>query len=182
VKIVAALSLLLLGCSAASSETSSPCGAYSTPAEAYQRATAVFAGRVTDVKQLETRLKSGTTVPYLEAKLRVEKSWKLIDREEIVVSTRAVDEGTCGNFKAGESYLVYADRLNDTFYVVSSSRTNPVAKAGEDLEFLGAARIPLRSGEFRERSVMTYGIIISLSVVLLAGWYLYRLHKKPWRA
>jgi len=51
-----------------------------TPAEAYQRATAVFADRVVDVKQLETRLKSGTTIPYHEVTVKVEKSWKLIDR------------------------------------------------------------------------------------------------------
>ena len=153
-----------------------------TPSEAYQRAAAVFVGRVIDVRRLETRLKSGTTVPYLEAKLRVEKSWKLIDREEIVVSTRAVYENTCGSFTVGESYLVYADRLNDTFYVVPSSRTNVVREAGEDLEFLGAARIALKSGEFRGHSIMTYGIIVSVFLALIVGWYLYRLHKKPLRA
>ena len=152
------------------------------PSEAYQRATAVFVGKVIDVKHLETRLKSGTTIPYLEAKLSVEKSWKLIDREEVVISTRSVYENTCGSFKVGESYLVYADRMNDTFYVASTSRTNKLANAEEDLKFLGEARLVLRSGEFRTHSVMTYGIIAGAVLVLLIGWYMYRLHKKPLRA
>lgn len=132
-----------------------------TPAEAYQRATAVFAGRVTEVRRLETRLKSGTTIPYHEVKLMVEKSWKLVDREEVVVSTRAVYENTCGNFKPGESYLVYAERMDDTFYVAPASRTNSLANAGEDLAFLGEARLALRSEEFRTRGVMTYGVFAS---------------------
>ena len=152
-----------------------------TPAEAYQKAAVVFAGRVVDVRRLETRLKSGTTVPYHEVRFKVEKSWKLIDREEVVVSTRAVYENTCGNFKPGESYLVYADRMNDTFYVVPASRTNSLANAGEDLAFLGEARVALGSGEFRTRGVMTYGIIVCLCLALLAVWYLYRLRKKPLR-
>lgn len=153
-----------------------------TPAEAYQRATAVFAGRVMDVKRLETRLKSGTTIPYHEVTLKVEKSWKLIDREGMVVTTRSVYENTCGNFKVGESYLVYADRMNDTFYVALASRTNLMAKAEEDLRFLGETRVVLKSGEFRTYSVITYGILAVILLVLLVGWYVYRLRKKPLRA
>ena len=153
-----------------------------SPAEAYQKAAAVFAGRVIDIKYLETRLKSGTTVPHLEAKLKVEKSWKLTDREEVIVSTRAVYDHTCGNFKVGESYLVYADRLNDTLYVSPASRTNSLTNAGEDLAFLGESRVILRSGEYRTNSVMTYGILACAFLALLAGWYLYRLYKRPLRA
>lgn len=153
-----------------------------TPTEAYQRAAAVFAGRAVGVKQLETRLKSGTTIPYHEVTMKVEKSWKLIDREEIVINTSSVYENTCGNFKVGESYLVYADRMGDTFYVASTSRTDKLADAEEDLKFLGEARVVLKPGEFRTHSIMTYGIIAGVLLVLLIGWYVYRLYKKPLRA
>jgi hypothetical protein len=152
-----------------------------TPAEAYQKATAVFAGKVLDVQLRETRLKSGTVIPHHEVRLKVEKSWKLLDREEAVVTTRAVYANTCGSFNVGESYLVYADRMGDTFYVPAASRTNLLANAVGDLEYLGEARVSLRPGEFRTHSIMIYGIVICAILALLAGWYLYRLNKKPLR-
>jgi hypothetical protein len=178
VKVIVANLLVLLCCAAAFSETPSPCRAGMTPAEAYQKATAVFSGRVLDVQARETRLKSGTTIPHHEVRLKVEKSWKLVDREEIVVHTLAVYPNTCGSFKVGESYLVYADRMGDTFYTSSAS---PLANATEDLEYLGDARVSLRPGEFRTHSIMIYGIIICAILALLVGWYLYRLNKKPLR-
>ena len=150
-----------------------------TPAEAYQKATAVFSGRVLDVQARETRLKSGTVIPHHEVRLKVDKSWKLVDREEIVVTTLAVYPSTCGYFKLGESYVVYADRMGDTFYVSSAF---PLANAEDDLKYLGGARVSLRPGEFRTHSIMIYGIIVFTILALLVGWYLYRLHKKPLRA
>lgn len=180
-KTVIANLLILLWCQAAFSETTPPCGAGMTPAEAYQKATAVFAGRVLDVQLRETRLRSGTIIPHHEVRLKVEKSWKLVDREEASVITRAVYADTCGNFKLGESYLVYADRVGDTFYVPSASRTNLLANAGEDLEYLGEARLALKQGEFRTHGIMIYGIMICAILVLLAWWYLYHLNKKPLR-
>jgi hypothetical protein len=53
-----------------------------TPAEASQKATTVFTGKAVDIQQRETRLKSGTVIPHHEVRLKVEKSWKLVDREE----------------------------------------------------------------------------------------------------
>lgn len=182
VKAVTMNLLNLLCCFAFFSEVPLPCGAGMTPAEAYQKATAVFAGRVLDVQWRETRLKSGTVIPHHEVRLKVEKSWKLVDRQEAVVTTRAVDENTCGSFKPGESYLVYADRMGDTFYVTSASRTNLLANAREDLEYLGEARVALKPGEFRTRSIIIYGVIVGAILALLAVWYLYRLHQKPLRA
>ena len=179
---MAAKFLILLCCSMAFSEHPSPCGAGMTPDEAYQKAAAVFAGRVVDVQRRETRLKSGTVIPHHEVRLKVEKSWKLVDREEVIVITLSVYANSCGGFKPGESYLVYANRMGDTFYVPSASRTNLLANAAEDLEYLGGARVALKTGEFRTYSIMIYGIIVCAILALLAGWYLYCLHKKPLRA
>ena len=173
--------LILLCCSVALSETTSPCGAGMTPADAYQKATAVFAGKVLDVQLRETRLKSGTVIAHHEVRLKVEKSWKLVDREETVISTPVVDTNTCGSFKSGESYLVYVDRMGDTFYVAPASRTNLLANAGEDLEYLGESRVSLRPGEFQTHSIMIYGIMVCVILALLVGWYFYRLDKKPLR-
>ncbi len=181
-KVLVAYFFLLTGFSVAFSETLPPCGARMTPAEAYQKAAAVFVGKVIDVKQLEIRLKPGTTIPYLEVKLKVEKSWKLIDQQEIIVRTQEIYENTCGNFKLGETYLVYADQLNDTFHVSPLSRTNRLVDATEDIEHLGRERIVLKSGEFRTYRVMTYGILICVLLALVIGAYVYRLIKKPLQA
>ncbi len=154
-----------------------------TPQEAYERATAVFVGKVLAVTTLynpPTKL-SGKT-PYYEVRLEVEKSWKLIDRQEVIIVTENVYQNTCGSFSQGDTYLIYADSLNDIFYVSSSSRTNRLADSGEDLKVLGEARLPLRRGEFRTHRIILYGTLVCVALVLLIGGLLYRLNRKPLRA
>ena len=182
-RVLAAFLLVPIYCSlflSLNADASQPCGSRMTPQEAYERATAVFAGKVVTVTTLynpPTRL-SGKT-PYLEVRLEVEKSWKLIDRQEITIVTENVIPNTCGSFSQGETYLIYADSLNDIFYVSSSSRTNRLADAGEDLKVLGEARLPLRSGEFRTHRIMLYGALVCVAVALLIAGLLYRLNEKP---
>ena len=163
-------------------EASPPCGSNITPQEAYQRATAVFVGKVLAVSTLYnpgTKL-SGPT-PYHEVKLAVDKSWKLIDRQEVTIVTENTIPNTCGSFSQGESYLIYADYLNDIFYVSSSSRTNRLADAEEDLKVLGEAKLPLQSGEFRTHRIIFYGTLVCVALVLVIGILLYRLNRKPLR-
>src|SRR5687767_7596156 len=82
-------------------DASSPCGSSMTPDEAYERATAVFAGRVSTVTRLRgPRGRMGAEgTPYDEVKLEVEQSWKLIDRREIIIVTQNIYPGICGNFR-----------------------------------------------------------------------------------
>ena len=77
---------------------------------------------------------------------------------------------------------MYADRLNDTFFVSPSSRTNRLVDAAEDLKVLGEARIRLRPGEFQTYRILFYGTIVSILLLLAAGLILYRLSKKPFRS
>lgn len=154
-----------------------------TPAEAFERATAVFAGRVVSIERLYTpRTRAGSSTPYHEVKLEVEKSWKLVDRRQITLTIPNIYRNTCGSFDVGEEYLVYADRLNDTFFVSPSSRTNRLVDAAEDLKVLGEARIRLRPGEFQTYRILLYGTIVSILLLLAAGLILYRLSKKPFRS
>ena len=154
-----------------------------TPQEAYERATAVFVGKVLAVSTLynpATRL--GGRTPYHEVKVAVEKSWKLIDRQEVTIVTQNTIPNTCGNFSQGESYLIYADYLNDVFYVSSGSRTNRVANAGEDLKVLGEPSVPIQSGQFRTHRILLYGGLVCVALALFIGVLLYRLNRKPLRA
>lgn len=164
-------------------EAGVPCGSGMTPKEAFERATAVFMGRVVSIERLYTpRTSTGSTSPYHEIKLEVEKSWKLVDRRQITLTTPHIYQNTCGSFDVGEEYLVYADRLNDTFFVSQLSRTNRLADAAEDLKVLGEARIRLRPGEFRTHRVFLYGAIVSILLLLATGLLLYRLSKRPFRS
>ena len=159
------------------------CGSSMTPDEAYERATAVFAGRVSAVTRLRgprARM-GGEGVPYDEVKFEVEQSWKLIDRREITIVSQNIYPGTCGNFNTGETYLVYADRLNDLFFVSGLSRTKRLADAEQDLKVLGEARVQLYPGKFRTYKVIVYGTLVALLFALLVGIVLYRLSKTPLR-
>lgn len=164
-------------------DAGAPCGSGMTPEEAFERATAVFIGRVVSIERLYTpRTRAGSTTPYHEIKLEVEKSWKLVDRRQITLTTPHIYQNTCGSFDVGEEYLVYADRLNDTFFVSQASRTNRIVDATEDLKVLGEARIRLRPGEFRSHRIFLYGAIVSILLLLATGLILYRLSKRPYRS
>lgn len=159
-----------------------PCGSSMTPEQAFERASAVFVGRVLSIETRHTpRTRAGSTTPYHEVKLEVEESWKLVDRREITLTTQNMNPTRCGSFNVGEKYLVYADRLNDTFFVSGLSRTNRVAKVREDLQMLGEGRIRLRSGEFRTYRVFVYGVVTLILILLATGLILYRMSKKPFR-
>ena len=156
-----------------------PCGSSLTPQEAYTRATAVFSGKVLTVTTLYhpgTRMAGST--PYHQVELQVEKSWKLIDRQKITLVTENTVPNTCGSFSPGETYLVYADRLNDIFFVSTSSRTNLLTNAGEDLKLLGEPRLSVEPGEFRSYYILIYGGTGCVVIALLIGLFLYRLNKK----
>ncbi|HEU4478797.1 MAG TPA: hypothetical protein VFR80_09790, partial [Pyrinomonadaceae bacterium] len=74
-------------------------------------------GRVLSIETRHTpRTRAGSTTPYHEVKLKVEESWKLVDRREITLTTQHMSPTRCGSFTVGEKYLVYADRLKRYFF------------------------------------------------------------------
>jgi len=182
-RLVGAVVQIPMYCLIAFSQSSPPpCGSSLTPQEAYARATAVFVGKVLSVTTLyHPGTKLAGPKPYHQVELEVEESWKLVDRQDITLVTENTVPNTCGSFSPGETYLIYADRLNDIFFVSRSSRTNRVANAGEDLKLLGEPRLLVRSGEFRSHHVLVYGALAGVVMVLLIGLFLYRVNKKPFR-
>jgi hypothetical protein len=142
----------------------------------------VFVGKVLSVTTLyHPGSKLSGPTPYHEVKFQTEKSWKLVDREEVTIVTENTIPNTCGSFTSGETYLVYADRLNDILYVAARSRTNRLADVADDLRVLGEPQLPVHPGEFRTYRLLVYGILVSVAVVLFIGLFLYRLNKKPLR-
>jgi len=99
--------------------------------KALQRSAAVFSGEVLAVK-------SG---PYfLQARFRVERSWKGVEAEEVLVSTDGSAESP--HYRVGEQYLVFAGRTNNGLFTGSCSRTKRLELAETDLQQLGEGKAP----------------------------------------
>jgi hypothetical protein len=96
----------------------------------FKNSTAVFSGEV-----LETR--SG--VNFLEARFRVERSWKGVEAEEVFVTTDGHAESP--HYRVGEKYLVFAGSNNGKLFTGICSRTKRLEYAEEDLRQLGEGKL-----------------------------------------
>ena len=91
-----------------------------------KQSAAVFSGQVLEVKN------GGT---YIEARFRVNRSWKGVEAEEVTVLTDRTTESP--HYRVGEKYLVFAYTRDGKLFTGSCSRTKKVEYAKEDLEQLG---------------------------------------------
>ena len=95
-----------------------------------KKSTAVFSGEV-----LET--KSG--VNFLQARFRVERSWKGVEADEVFVLTDGSAESP--HYRVGENYLVFAGIRDGKLFTGLCSRTKKLEYAQEDLQQLGEGQI-----------------------------------------
>jgi hypothetical protein len=93
---------------------------------ALKQSAAVFSGEVLEMKN------GGN---YLEARLRVERSWKGVEEEEVSVLTDSTTESP--HYRVGEKYLVFAGIRDGKLFTGNCSRTKRVEYAQEDLQQLG---------------------------------------------
>ena len=97
---------------------------------ALKTSTAVFSGEV-----LET--KSG--VNFLQARFRVERSWKGVEADEVFVLTDGGAESP--HYRVGEKYLVFAGIRDGKFFTGICSRTKKLEYAQGDLQQLGEGKV-----------------------------------------
>ena len=91
-----------------------------TANEDFQKATAVFTGRVLSVQRKDN---------FVTVKIAVQKYWKGKVSNEIKITT-AKDSAACGfNFEVGKDYLVYATETNGKLSTNICSRTALVGVA-----------------------------------------------------
>jgi hypothetical protein len=106
----------------------------------------VFSGKVLEIKKPENRIGN------MEVRFKVERSWKYVNAEEVIVITD-VFGGACGYpFKVGESYLVwgYISQKDKTKIGTGlCSGTEILAKAEKILQELGEGKQPRRKSEDR---------------------------------
>ena len=111
------------------------CMAPGTPCEAYGKATAVFVGTVTGVR--DSQVQQATDWTPLAFKFSVEQAYLGVAGSEVEIFT-GNGAGDCGyTFQPGQRYLVYAYRYKDKLSTSICTRTKPFSRATEDIAFLG---------------------------------------------
>jgi hypothetical protein len=94
---------------------------------ALKKSTAVFSGEV-------LQLKRGGN--FIEARFRVERSWKGIQAGEVsVLEPESTAESP--HYQVGEKYLVFAGSQNGELFTGNCSRTKKLEYAQGDLQQLG---------------------------------------------
>ena len=96
---------------------------------ALKQSAAVFSGEVLE-------LKNGST--YIEARFRVERSWKGVEAEEVTVLADRTTESP--HYRVSEKYLVFAYTRDGELFTGNCSRTKKVEYAEEDLRQLGEGK------------------------------------------
>ena len=94
-----------------------------------KKSTAVFSGEVLEIR-------SG--VNFLQARFRVERSWKGVEAEQVSVLTENTAESP--HYRVGEKYLVFAGIRDGKLFTGYCSRTKRLEYAEEDLRQLGEGK------------------------------------------
>lgn len=114
------------------------CAPAKSAAQELERSTAVFSGKVLEIKRHK---QAEDIFAQVEVVFRVEKVWKGVERRTVSVFTSSWSAACGYGFKGGRTYLVYAygnaeGRLSTSI----CSRTRRLKNAREDLGELGAGR------------------------------------------
>ena len=96
---------------------------------ALKNSAAVFSGEVLEIR-------SG--VNFLQARFRVEHSWKGVEAEQVSVLTENTAESP--HYRVGEKYLVFAGIRDGKLFTGNCSRTKRLEYAEEDLKQLGEGK------------------------------------------
>jgi hypothetical protein len=114
----------------------------------------VFAGRVLRIKYPETK-RTRNRVVFLShliyVTLKVERTWKSADSDEITIATPFSD--CYYPFKVDQEYLVWAysnGEAPQTLVTDLCAKTIKLADASRDLNALGEGRVPRRKGETQQ--------------------------------
>jgi hypothetical protein len=112
------------------------------PNEAFEKAEAVFTGKVLNIKQQRKQEGVVGAIEYRDVNLfEVQETWKGINQSQVIVYDNGHDVSCGFNFEVGKTYLIYTYKGKDGgLYTGLCSRTEEISKAGEDLNFLGQGK------------------------------------------
>jgi hypothetical protein len=108
---------------------------------AYKAATAVFYSEVVSISKKPENF-------YVTVKFKVEKSWKSLSEEEVIIKT-GIGGGDCGYpFEIGTKYLVYAFSYQNSLGTNICRRTSP---SDADAKYLDKIKKPKLFAKESER-------------------------------
>lgn len=108
--------------------------------EAVNKASAVFSGKVVEIKEQSGLFQS--SADPLKVVFDVKKTWKGTDQTQVIVYT-ASNSASCGfHFELNQEYLVYAFARDGKLQTTLCSRTADLASAQGDLKVLGEGQLP----------------------------------------
>ena len=133
-------SLFLVACLMFGAETSlaCTCAPAKSAGQELERATAVFSGKVIEIRR---HGQAEDIFGRVEVVFRVGRAWKGVESRTLSVFTSA-QSAACGyGFREKRTYLVYAHgNAGGRLSTGICSRTRRLKDAGEDLDDLGAGR------------------------------------------
>jgi len=102
-----------------------------------KKSKAVFSGQVLEMVERNTRDSYENVVTF-----RVIETWKRVRTNTIKIITPRASPYSCGyDFQAGETYLVYVERIDDEeLWTGICSRTMNLVNAAEDVRILGKGK------------------------------------------
>jgi hypothetical protein len=121
------------------------CAEIQSPAKAVSESKTIFSGRILDIQSTD----------YVKVvTFDVDRAWKGVTKERLIVSTPANSAG-CGIefFEVGKEFLVYSSADENALHVILCSRTQPIETASEDLLALGEGYRP----GFQNHDLLTAG-------------------------
>jgi hypothetical protein len=115
--------------------------------ETFWKTPVVFSGEVLEVTRIEQKGRpSSLHLQKKRVRFRVEQTWRGETTPVMEVITGS-GGGDCGySFSRGRRYLVFASLHEGVAVTGICSRTQPLDKAGEDLEYLRTAMAPRAAG------------------------------------
>ena len=117
-------------------------------AQSLAQATAVFSGKVVEIKRVKRESKPGREIDWLnvEVVFAVNTVWKGIDHRVISVFTSSQSTACGYGFKDGRTYLVYAHgETQENLSTSICTRTKRLKDARGELKELGAGKSMHRS-------------------------------------
>ncbi|MGE7918934.1 hypothetical protein ACQKM9_08285 [Viridibacillus sp. NPDC093762] len=130
------------------------CAQPDPPKEALKSSSAVFSGKVIEIVDINKNNEIQSSADPIAILLEVDKSWKGIDKTQVIVFTER-SSASCGyGFSLNEKYLVYAYKDGGELRVNACSRTAPLSGAKEDIQALGKGETPAEQVTLDIESIM----------------------------
>ena len=148
--------------------------------EAHDASASIFLGKVIEVKPVLIDTSHHGEKKYWDAKFKVLKSWKQIDKEFVWIEL-ANKKTLCNEIKEGEVYLVFANNHeNSHLFIESNTRLLHINNelTEKNLTKLGNNTIKLEKGNFTPNENTFFDLSIALSISLCTFLFIFLLIKK----